>query len=354
MEEEENTTANVESDDCPDKRLAHSHIPALFTLIKAMFYTAVVPLTLVVHNEFTLFVISSFLFLLFIDHIYFVLPNRSTQRFVDSTAVSWDIMASHLFVFSGARITTYTNLLLFCWGCGGALYNAVVRVHAHLDVQKTRMYLHMATFFFFSLVVLSCHSGSGRSSFNGANSTAGTRILWKVENHNSAATVESCASFLRCILYTGLALVDSYSFRHALHQERERLSFCTYGALLFSQDAIFTLSLFGTLLCGLLIANMQTEFKCNEPYHNDKGSLKMNGFNRDSSTDLQEKMGALFYNAGMEQKKPISCNAEAHIGIPTFHAEAGISIADPVDSEVMEAFRMAKQQYSAYHGGKNN
>lgn len=330
----------------PDLRLAESYIPAALLMIKGMFYTSMVPLASAIDESFILFIITGFILILSVDHLYLVWPNAN---FIDTTAVCLDIMASNLFMLFMADdaqgVSMNTTLVLFVWCIGG-----VIHAYATIHDKKMRAIILHSMAFFFSLLfaLLSCLDS--RSVHNSS-------VYYTPSNATTIAPapakrIQSIYFFFRCIMYIVLVLVEAYTFRPIMQQENERHFFCKYGALLLSQWQVAA-AIFLILLASQILKITQT-MECAGDADGAEGGGPLEKSNSHTNGIAFHECSLLKSTSGLKMPETIVMHDVNHT---PFHVPGGISIvpnAGPVDSDVMEAFRLAKQQYTAHHGDKTN
>lgn len=330
----------------PDLRLAESYIPAVLLFCKSFFYTSMVPIALAMDKSFFLLVITMFLLVLYVDHLYLVLPHHSNS-FLDTTAVCLDIVASNLFMLlwiehEAQALTMHMTLVLFAWCLGGIIHSFIV-FHDTKTVGR-RITLHFIAFFFCLLfALLFC------LDLQGQHAVASVQTNHTTIQDQPHKRVQSIHFFLRCVMYNVLVLVEAYTFRPTMQLENERYFFCKYGALLLSQWQVGVAIFF--ILLAAQILKLTQSIECGVPEGTEEAMMDNNNNNNN-----HQKHGHGFHE--QSQFHPRLAEAVMHDGnLPPFHAAGGISIMPtpgPVDSDVMEAFRLAKQQYTAHHGDKTN
>lgn len=328
----------------PDLRLAESYIPAALLMIKGIFYTLMVPLALAIHESFILFIITVFLLVLYVDHLYLVLPNAN---FIDTTALCLDIMASNLcmlFIADDAQgVSMNTTLVLFVW-CIGCIIHAYAAIH---DKKIRTLTLHCMAFFFSLLFALLSCLDSRSASFHYA--PGNTTIMAPAP----AKRIQSIHFFFRCIMYIVLVLVEAYTFRPIMQHENERHFFCKYGALLLSQWQVAA-AIFLILLASQILKISHTMECAGDADGAEEGTLEKSNSHTLPNGIAFHECSLLKNTSGLKMPETIIMHDVNHT---PFHVAGGISIvpnAGPVDSDVMEAFRLAKQQYTAHHGDKTN
>jgi hypothetical protein len=300
----------------PDLRLAESYIPAALLTLKICFYTTMIPLVLFTQSRFSIMIISLYTIVLYFDHIYLVFTKNP---FIDSTAVCLDILASNILclVFPKNAQALFPTIIFVIWGICGSIYIAVIPSQKTSSREFYRFCTHIVTVLIF-VSLLSTDATAGEPLVI-TNSTA---IIITV-------TDTSQYYWIRNMCYTLLVLVDSYTFRPLFQQESERVFLCKYGAVLFSP---WYLSLILTL-CFSVVQGLKV-FRIID--------MDLEGQFMGYNIDMYDESNKLTGN------DTTSC-AEFK------HTEDGCDVSK---LDVMEAFRMAKQQYTStnsspsYHGGK--
>jgi hypothetical protein len=305
-----------------DLRLAESYIPAALMLFKVLFYSFMVLFVLNISYDFHPIIFSVFLFILYVDHIHF---STYLVTFLDTTAISLDVMISIIFMLSCKQNCFFWCLVILgLWGITSISYILVINVNLIKHDMHCKI-VHIVTFtYFISFVSLLC------SKYNGEMTS------FFFFNNSS----QSCHFFLRNILYSVLILCDSYSIRPHFQLETDRYFMCKYGSVLFAPWQ-FAVILFGCFIISLIIVIFQL---------------------RNEDTEIKEKNQQNIHDVTLNFNDNNILLKGSHL-IPIINVDMQDSIskvlpsADDVniaDLDVMEAFRMAKQQYSSNHGGKMN
>jgi hypothetical protein len=304
-----------------DLRLAESYIPAALMLFKVFFYSFMVLFVLNISDDFHPVIISIFLFILYVDHIYF---STYSIAFLDTTAISLDVMISMIFMLSCKQNCFFWCLVILgLWGITSMSYILVINANLIKHDMHCKI-VHIVTFIYFiSFVSLLC------SKYNGEMTS-----LFFFDNHNSSQT---CHFFLRNILYIVLILCDSYSIRPPFQLETDRYFMCKYGSVLFAPWQ-FTVILFCCFIVSLIIVIFQL---------------------RDEDSENKEKIQQNIHDVTLNfndnlLKIPIKCEDSPITLEDVDKTKDNIIHNNIADLDVMEAFRMAKQQYSSHHGGKMN
>lgn len=375
---EEGTTKQLKVIRCkPDLRLAESYVPAALLIFKGLFYTFMVPIIACVEEYWGLIVVAFFLMLLYVDHIYFVIP---TVVFIDTTAVSLDVVMSTLCMlllgaFPGQSYPWACIAVLSIWGCCGGVY-ILTMIGTKKNTLRPAGYkcmAHIIAFLSLLLFILMWMVEEGPSQHTSQNITSslsgqGCKIANKM--------IHPFHYFLRNLLYIILILVDSYSFRPLFQQENERIFFCKYGAILFAYDWQFTALFFGCMLAIQILrvshyVEWMTEGASSSSFHNEESDQDMISNSTPTIMVVDNAGGVLqgFFSFGTSLSEEVGQGASSQEAVhhheghnvafqpngtmnsstpTTNHIQAAAAV---VDQDVMEAFRIAKQQY---HGGKTN
>jgi hypothetical protein len=202
----------------PDLRLAESYLPALLLCIKGMGYSAIAPITLMLPWRLALLAVALLGLLLYVDHLYLVLPH---VVFIDTTALSLDVFAGTLLVIAMTLLkpcSQQCQAILGLWTLCSATYLLIAQ-------QAPKPLVHAVAFAF---VVAFIYWDLGHPL-----SPVQSFVLY---NHSaplpSVAAPPSISFFARTALYLSLSLVDVYLLRPVFQQENERMLFCKYGPVL--------------------------------------------------------------------------------------------------------------------------
>jgi hypothetical protein len=212
-----------------DLRLAESYIPALLLSLKFALYSSMVSLLVNLPAHLSLCVASAYLAALYVDHIYLLLPQKNAA-FIDTTALSADVVFAHLFMLAAPEGD---------WGCSAALVLWTALGVLQLLTPQSRAVAHLAAAGCFAL-------------FAALNTLA-----------EPAPPRQGTHFYIRALLYGVLALVDAYTLRPPLQLEADRLCACKYGAVLFSQWPL-AVALFSTALAAQLL-KLHAQHRVPEP-----------------------------------------------------------------------------------------
>ena len=158
--------------------------------------------------------------------------------------------------------------------------------------------------------------------------TNNNSLVWIPSINAPNAMPTSISFFSRTFFYTSLVIIDAYLFRPLFQQENERLSFCKFGAVLLSSWP------WCFLFWGFLVAIQATKaFYQMQPAVTPPSSSSSTSSSLPSS--YISPMGS---SAPMPPSHPANNNNNNNSPV--------VSVQD---LDVMEAFRLAKQQYM---GGK--
>jgi hypothetical protein len=133
-------------------------------------------------------------------------------------------------------------------------------------------------------------------------------------------TTTSPPFFYRTALYLSLSLVDIYLFRPLFQQENERLLFCKYGAVLLGAWPLCLL--FWIVLGGAQLLKHLSS--ASEHHHNN---------NNNNNNGGAETFSMMMLSSSSAPALPPPNNNKV-----------------PVDLDLMEAFRLAKQQHMGAKG----
>jgi len=202
----------------PDLRLAESYIPAVVLCIKAMAYSTIAPIILLMQWKTTIVSVALFSFILYVDHMYLVLPG---MLFIDTTAISLDVFGATLLVMVMSLLRPCTQ------PCQGILAFWTLCTTVHLLLAQYHIPHYCIHFFTLCFVMAFIYldlqpSGNPQQAMGLVNVTI------------AAQTTHSLSFFARTGCYTSLSLVDAYLFRPLFQQENERLFFCKYGPVLLA------------------------------------------------------------------------------------------------------------------------
>ena len=320
----------------PDLRLAESYIPAVILSCKVSFYSLMVPLLLKTPIQFRPVILSFFLGVLYFDHIYLTMPSAT---FIDTTAICLDVVSTSalgiILIILNPILDDYwgCSALLVAWGICGLIYIFISNT-SNTALNKTiqRNMVHALSFLFFISYVALKSSDIPTAPDKVLNQLLlQNNTLDHIQNFN---TMQSSQFFFRSILYTLVVLIDAYTFRPLLQQESERLFICKYGAILFSQWQV-AFVLFSLFIITHLMKIFNHHLDITSTEHSDSTHKAFEHHHQDTPQ--------VFLNLLVNTKE--DCEST----VPLSSA--------PVDSEVIEAFKMAKQQYnlmSQHHGGKTN
>jgi hypothetical protein len=294
----------------PDLRLADSYIPAIVLMIKIFFYTLMVPFFLHSSEFLQPIVVSIFLIVLYVDHIYLCLQSNA---FLDTTVVSVDIVASTLYMLlCSSACSVWCFAILGSWGLTSVSY--ILVINAKLTFHEMhRKIVHLVAFFFFACFI------STRS-----DDTEESIILH---------------FFTRSLFYTLLVLVDAYFIRPPFLLESDRYFMCKFGAILFAPCHLSVILFGGLLLAQIMVVSLLKR----SPEETTVEKIDAN-----HSVELCDN-GSV--NPQLLSLMSININME---NIDELKAKVKDEPSNVAEMDVMEAFRIAKQQYASHHGLKIN
>ena len=301
----------------PDLRLAESYIPALILCLKCMGYSAIAPIILLMQWKITILSITFFGFLLYVDHIYFVIPN---MLFIDTTAISLDILGSTLLVMVMSLLRPCTQYqcqgILALWTFCSALFGMV-------PFQVPKPWLHLLTLLFLLTFI---YFDLGQPLFihhyqsNNNNNINIHNISILIATAPLPMNYSSLSFYARTSFYTFLVLIDIYLFRPLFQQENERMLFCKYGpVLLASWPWCFVFWIF--FVCMQCLQFFQPNFMHLQP------KTSLGGASQHPTSSLPINSSNLISSTTTSM---MSCAAQ--------------------DLDVLEAFRLAKQQHMGSKG----
>jgi hypothetical protein len=315
-----------------DLRLAESYVPALLLTLKLCFYSSMVSMLINLPIYLAPFIASSFLAIIYVDHIYLLFSQN--VAFIDTTALSSDVLFSHAVMLSLSLFDNNNNDGAASWGCSAVL--VLWALFGILNLLTSSFFnhrgdQHLAAFCLFSFFIVMKSLPLAKKADSHvltiySNTTVDTVIL-KVYN------LQGIQFYIRALFYNILVLVDSYTLRPSFQHETERLCICKYGAVLFSQWQLAIIVFLSLLAVQLLKIHRYSD--CSFGKHH------------------------VWLDSAPEQGPPASAHGPLDTESDAVKPHATNSELPP-DLNVMEAFRMAKEQYcsknpaSAHHGGKIN
>lgn len=302
----------------PDLRLAETYIPAALLTLKICFYTSMISMVFFTQSRFSVAIISLYSIVLYFDHIYLVFTKNP---FIDNTAVCLDILASNILclVFPKNEPSLFPIIIFIFWGLCGSLYITTIHLQKTNSRDAYRLYIHVVAI----LVLVSLLSIDATTPDPPDISNSTTAIMTTTRGQSTSHY------WIRNMCYTLLLLVDSYTIRPLFQQETERIFVCVYGTVLFSP---WYLSLLLTF-CFSVVQGLKVF--------------------RIIDMDLEGQIMSYSVDA---YEEPNELTHEDSPSTETKQTEEGGCDVSKLD--VMEAFRMAKQQYTntnsslSYHGGK--
>ncbi len=365
----------------PDLRLAESYVPAALLIFKVLMYTFMVPMVASFQERFGLLIVAFFMMLLYVDHIYFVIP---TIVFIDTTAIALDVVMSTicmllLGMISGHYTVPYPwvcTIILSVWGCSGAMY--ILTIGIKKNKAKYRVLVHIIAFSSLMLFIFMWTMEEGGISSQRVSLNVTDRFQSGAQQYKGVAnTVQPLHFYLRNLFYSILILTDSYSFRPLFQQENERFFFCKYGAILFSYWQFATLFFCVMIAVQILKVSHYIEWMTEQKYEESldspsienpkhlqdlfsfsSSSVSVNGNNNSDATfqGPSDPMDSSIHHSNTHHEHHNSCHNGTFQSCITISASNNAASATAVvDQDVMEAFRIAKQQYNtAHHGGKTN
>jgi hypothetical protein len=286
--------------------------------LKILFYTLVIPLVLAIPNNYITLPIALFVGILYLDHIYLTPSQTTVFPMIDTTAISADVLGASLLLLILNIIQPESEecwealVVLALWAITSMGYTfSITSKNSQIgNVRQHLFLLHMLACFFFMMFVLS-RTKSGCDS-----------IVIKHENISTVANENHLKSYvqisyfyLRSILYCFIILIDSYVLRQKkiVQQGNERVFFCKFGILLFISWH-FAIIIFCCFSC-IILRNMDF-----------------------ITEDAPSVITTMDDRNNKSQEIIIENTKQA-----------------TVDLDVLEAFQIAKQQYTLlHHGGKTN
>jgi hypothetical protein len=285
--------------------------------LKILFYTLVIPFVLAIPNNYITLPITVFMGILYLDHIYFTPSQNTIFPMIDTTAISTDVLGASLLLLilnilqpeSEECWEVLVVLALWAITSMGYTFSITSKNSQTLIVQQHLFLLHMLASFFFLMFILSrCGSIVVKHDNIAVNST--------VANENYLKSyVQISYFYLRSILYCFIILIDSYFLRQKkiVQQGNERVFFCKFGILLFISWH-FAIIIFCSFSCIIILRNMAEDTQ--------SGTTTMDDWNNKTQEII------------IDTKQTLNAT---------------------VDLDVLEAFQIAKQQYTIHHhGGKTN
>ena len=293
----------------PDLRLAESYVPALVLYLKCMGYTCIAPIILLMQWKVTVISVTAFALLLYVDHLYL----SHGMGFIDTTAICLDVFGSTLLMLAISLLrpcSQQCQAVLALWTILGFAYLLV-------SPNVPRPIVHVCAF---TLALLFIYADTG----------ALTPILMLPQMNQTLLPVPSppghVAFLSRTLLYVTLALVDIYLFRPLFQQENERLLFCKYAPVLLGSWPWYVI--FGLFL-GTAQLTKHWRLLDSRPGA-APSSLSVSAAHHNHHHHAQESAVA---SSSSSLFAPISSSSSTSIQ----------------DLDIMEAFRLAKEQHM---GGK--
>jgi hypothetical protein len=285
--------------------------------LKILFYTLAIPIILAIPNNYITLPITVFMGILYLDHIYFTPYQNTIFPMIDTTAVSADVLGASLMLLILNILQPESEecwealVVLTLWSIMsmGYTFSVTSKNSQIVNVRQHLFLLHMLACFFFLMFVLSrCGSIAVKHENIVVNST--------VVNENYLKSYMQISYFyLRSILYCFIVLIDSYILRQKkiVQHGNERVFFCKFGILLLISWH-FAIVLFCCFSC-IILRNM------------------------DFVTEDAQSVIATTDDWNNKKKEIVIENTKQAT----------------VDLDVLEAFQIAKQQYTLFHhGGKIN
>ena len=204
----------------PDLRLAESYIPAAFTWVKGMIYTAALCiLTRVAHRWWAL---ALPLLSLYYDHLWW------SPTFMDSTSVCVDVVMATV-VMQTRQVhnkdsTQWCWMVLIGWSIGGC-------IHIYFGDAKVPHYYHLCSHVMpiASLLTLSFMMHGG--PYYGEQQQP--EINYNITTATTGRPDPQWLFYCRSAAYLILMIVDAYTLRPPTQRERDRMGLVRYGAVLF-------------------------------------------------------------------------------------------------------------------------
>ena len=315
----------------PDLRLAESYIPALVLYIKCLGYTTIAPIILLMQWKLTVLCVTAFALLLYVDHLYL----SHGMAFIDTTALCLDVFGSTLLMLAISLLrpcSQQCQAILALWTLLGAAY---------LLLGSTYVPRPLAHACAFILALFFIYADSSTSSSSSVTSTNPLPLITML-NQTAASSGSAAAptttlhvSFIsRTMLYVTLALVDIYLFRPLFQQENERLLFCKYAPVLLGSWPWY-------LCFGFMLGTAQL-------------AKHWHVLDKSSSSSTSSSIGGGHYNTNNNHhhhhhhhhhNTDISSSSSSSMT----PASASCTSQSIQDLDIMEAFRLAKEQHM---GGK--
>jgi len=309
----------------PDLKLAESYIPGVFLYFKCLGYCCIAPILLLTQWKISILVVTFFLFMLYMDHLYLVFPN---MIFIDTSAISLDVLVGTLIVMLLSLMkpcTQQCQLIFALW----TLFGSFVLL---LPSAAPKPLVHaVALCFFLAFIYSDLQSGAGML-YQESNNNSTTAYLHLTPSN---PPLSSLSYFLRATCYVSLVLIDIYLFRPLFQQENERLFFCKYAPVLLSSwPWCLGFWVFYGMVQVFKIGHQLQPMPPIQP--NTTSSSSSSAGLSANSLDFQSLLshGHMLNNTNAQSSsmEPSSAPAALH------------------DMDVMEAFRLAKQQYMGSKG----
>lgn len=314
--------------------------------VKVLFYTLVIPSIFSTPSHFIAVPISFFVGILYVDHIYLVppLPQIAIYDAINTTVISTDVLGASLLLVLLDTIQPESEdcweplAVLLTWGVMSVGYSLLLtsknssmkisNVHSSSAVRV------IAFIMFLSFVLVRSLSECEQLQVTNDHSDTmnKTNQVSRDVLFSSKDYVRAVHFYLRNILYCFIILIDTYVMRHdnMAQKENERIFFCKYGILLFISWPI-AIVLFCCFCCIIVSRNMDCDtFLSTSPVNS------MDIWNPNRSQEIT-----------LDNNNNINNHNDAIPMLPTPSSAT-------MDLDVLEAFKMAKQQYNLHHGGKTN
>lgn len=291
----------------PDLRLAESYIPGAVLWFKGLLYAAAAPAVLFggdlgPHYAFC------FLLVLQLDHVYASWPGS----FLDSTSVAGDVFGCTLL----AVVLRFDHSA--CPWCALPAVVWLLLGVAHLHWRAFPRPLAHAL-----------------SACCAAAAVLTTPLRPFPLAHQQGAAVALLAPFLvRALLYMLLVLADAYLLPQHIAHCSDRLNLVRYGSVLLSPWQL-------SVACGLVLMAGQAFLLSSH--------RRPCGASHEQGADAAEGGGSPRHAPPQQQPVGVMAMMKQPLLASSFHPPACTSSSSSsaaVDADVMEAFRIAKQQYN--------
>jgi hypothetical protein len=352
----------------PDLRLAESYIPALMLYLKCIGYTCIAPIILLMQWRLTVLSVAAFALLLYVDHLYL---GYGAHPFIDTTALCLDVFGATLLMLAISLLRPCSQQCQAVLG----IWTLLGFVHVLFAQRVPRLLAHASTFV---LALLFVYADAG--GFIAPSSSANVTQTSVIATTGSLLPLPF-SFFSRTTLYVLLGLVDIYLFRPLFQQENERLLFCKYAPVLLGTwpwYIVFGLFLataqvakhWGLLKLAGVASTWQQGASNSSSTSATTASSYSNGSNNSSNggggsyahmfhgnsgggggsnaEQQSSSSSSLLLLSAQQPPPPLSACGNNHghnshsSHAPLFTSGAGVKSIQ--DMDIMEAFRLAKEQ----------